>query len=101
MDSLKLWATRTSSLIDLLCQECLCRTGKESSCKRGADHGVEINTCPDEEGGWKRKEYERRDDEGEGQLGDEVGEDVIVDLVWGWLRGFGVKKEGAEVASAI
>jgi hypothetical protein len=49
----------------------------------------------------KGEETKRCSGEGEGELGCEVGEDVVVYFVRGWLGSFGVQEEGAEIAAKI
>lgn len=80
MRSRQLDSRLASPRIQFLDQEGLGGGCEKGGCETGGDDGVEVDACPDKEGGWEGEEHEGGGGEGEDELGYEVGEDVVVDF---------------------
>jgi hypothetical protein len=90
-----------SSLLQRPLQVPLRRASEESHARRRADDGVEVHPRPGLDGSGEAKDEERGDDEGEGELRDEPGEDVVVSFRGQGFLSCRVEEEGAEIAPEV
>lgn len=75
--------------------------GEEGKGGGRAEDGVEVDAGPGRVAGGKGEHDEGVDGEGEGKLGGEVGEDVVVALGGEGPGAVGGHEEGAEEAAAV
>lgn len=75
--------------------------GEQSHGGSGAEHGIEVDTRPNEQGSGQGEQHEGRGGEAERQLRGDVGEDVVVDFVLCRVLAVGGEEEGAHMAAEI
>ena len=89
------------TLLELRPQPDLTRGGEEGEGAKCPEGSIKVNTGPDEDGATEGEEEEGGRGKGKCELGDEIGDEVVVFLLRRSVAADGIEEERADVSPAI
>lgn len=79
----------------------LTRRREEGQGRNSPDEGVEVNARPSSERFFEGEDQERTDSKRKGKLCAEIGRDVVVTFLGGWISGQWVKEKRSNVSAEV